>query len=280
MVNDFLRELELSFDYIDTSKLLKYKKKLDTMNNNDIKFKELYSNMYEMLKKYNDNGSLNIGEKVKTKELEFLSDIQLFGVNFVIFKDEKKNTKKTIINYLREFYIISHFLTCSNSGNSTEDIFNQINNMVKELEVFGKDKSIENAGNLIFNSNKQKREGNSIIDGIDMSDLSKTTGIDFSPFDNLMKNNEIMNIANELSSEIQSLNIDPMMMMTSLMSGNINDNKLGSLLTSISGKITQKINSGAIDKNVLEEQAGTFMQNIASNKNLMSFAQNLNANKK
>ena len=152
--------------------------------------------------------------------------------------------------------------------------------MVKELEVFGKDKSIENAGNLIFNSNKQKREGNSIIDGIDMSDLSKTTGIDFSPFDNLMKNNEIMNIANELSSEIQSLNIDPMMMMTSLMSGNINDNKLGSLLTSISGKITQKINSGAIDKNVLEEQAGTFMQNIASNKNLMSFAQNLNANKK
>ena len=89
-----------------------------------------------------------------------------------------------------------------------------------------------------------------------------------------------MNIANELSSEIQSLNIDPMMMMTSLMSGNINDNKLGSLLTSISGKITQKINSGAIDKNVLEEQAGTFMQNIASNKNLMSFAQNLNANKK
>ena len=113
-----------------------------------------------------------------------------------------------------------------------------------------------------------------------MADLSNTTGIDFSPFDNLMKNNDIMSIANELSSEMSSLDIDPMSMMTSLMSGNLKDNKLGSLLSSISGKITQKINSGAIDKNALEQQAGLFMQNISTNPNLMSLANNLNLNKK
>ena len=245
------------------------------MNNNDIKFKDFYNNIYDVLKIYNDDGSLSVGEKVKTKELEFLSNVQLFGIRFSIFNEEKKNTKRTLINYLHEFYIVSNFLKCSSNGDSTENLFNEIHNMVKDL----------NAPNVIStkttnNRKKKQSEPNSILDGINMADLSNTTGIDFSPFDNLMKNNDIMSIANELSSEMSSLDIDPMSMMTSLMSGNLKDNKLGSLLSSISGKITQKINSGAIDKNALEQQAGLFMQNISTNPNLMSLANNLNLNKK
>ena len=216
LVNDFTREIELSFDYIDTHKLSKLKKKLDAMNNNDIKFKDFYNNIYDVLKTYNDNGSLSVGEKVKTKELEFLSNIQLFGIHFSIFNEEKKNTKRTLINYLHEFYIVSNFLKCSSNGDSTENLFNEIHNMVKDL----------NAPNVVstkVDSNRKKKqtEPNSILDGINMADLSNTTGIDFSPFDNLMKNNDIMSIANELSSEMSTLDIDPMSMMTSLMSGNL-----------------------------------------------------------
>lgn len=275
LINDFTREIELSFEYIDTHKLSKLKKKLDSMNNNDIKFKDFYNNIYDVLKIYNDDGSLSVGEKVKTKELEFLSNVQLFGIHFSIFNEEKKNTKRTLINYLHEFYIVSNFLKCSSNGDSTENLFNEIHNMVKDLNV-------PNVVSTKSTNNRKKKqsEPNSILDGINMADLSNTTGIDFSPFDNLMKNNDIMSIANELSSEMSSLDIDPMSMMTSLMSGNLKDNKLGSLLSSISGKITQKINSGAIDKNALEQQAGLFMQNISTNTNLMSLANNLNLNKK
>ena len=277
LIGDFTREIELSFDYIDSQKLSKLKKKLDVMNNNDIKFKEFYNSIHDVLKVYNDDGSLNVGEKVKTKELEFLSNVQLFGIHFSVFKDEKKNTKRTLINYLNEFYIVSNFLKCSSNGDSTENLFNEIHNMVKGLNVSN---VVSTKSATTGNSKKKNKEPNSILDGINMSELSNTTGIDFSPFDNLMKNNDIMSIASELSSEMNSLDIDPMSMMTSLMSGNLNDNKLGSLLSSISGKITQKINSGAIDKNALEQQAGLFMQNISSNTNLMSLANNLNLNKK
>lgn len=142
-------------------------------------------------------------------------------------------------------------MKCSCSGESTQTLFDEIHNMVKGLTV--PDIITTSVGSS--NSKRRSKESNSILDGINMSDLSNTTGIDFSPFDNLMKNNDIMSIANELSSEMQTLDIDPMTMMSSLMSGNLKDNKLGSLLTSISGKITQKINSGAIDKNALEQQS-------------------------
>ena len=94
-----------------------------------------------------------------------------------------------------------------------------------------------------------------------------------------MQNKDIMNIATELSTEMQSLDIDPMSMMSSLMSGNLQDNKIGSLISSIGTKLTQKIDSGAIDKSALETQANLFMKNLSSNKDLMNFASNMNFNK-
>ena len=171
-------------------------------------------------------------------------------------KDEKKNTKKTLVNYLNEFYIISNFLTCSQNGNSTESLFNQIQTMVQDLvkQPQPPQQSVTKSNARSSKGSKQKSDFGGIdgvLNSLNTLNMSEGTGMDFSPFSNLMQNKDIMNIATELSSEMQSLDIDPMTMMSSLMSGNLKDNKLGSLLTSISGKITQKINSGAIDKNAL-----------------------------
>lgn len=284
ITGDFVREIDLSFDYIDKTSLKITKKRLNEMSDNDIKFKDFYTEIHTTLKQHKDNGCLNLNEKVKSKDFDFLSEVTLFGISFNDFKDEKKNTKKTLVNYLNEFYIISNFLSCSQNGNSTESLFNQIQTMVQDLvkQPQPPQQSVTKSNARSSKGTKQKSEFDGIdgvLNSLNTLNMSEGTGMDFSPFSNLMQNKDIMNIATELSSEMQSLDIDPMSMMSSIMSGNLQDNKIGSLISSIGTKLTQKIDSGAIDKSALEAQANLFMKNLSSNKDLMNFASNMNFNK-
>jgi hypothetical protein len=69
-----------------------------------------------------------------------------------------------------------------------------------------------------------------------------------------MANKEIMNIASDMTNEIQIENIDPISLLTSLMSGKKDDKLLG-IVHNITSKLEEKINTGKIDKNVLEKEA-------------------------
>ena len=283
ITGDFLREIDISFDYIDKKTVSNAKKNLNISIDNDIKFKEFYTDIYNTLKTHKENGHLDLQQKVKTRDLEFLNDLKLFNIAFREFNDEKKNTKRTLVNYLNEFYIISNFLKLSQGGDCTESLFNEITTIVQGLMKHST--TTEGSGEQQTNSVLTKsnvtgkgKELNNILDNldtIDTNDLSAATGINFSSFDNLLKNKEIMNIATELTNEMENLQIDPMSIMSSLMTGNLNDNKIGSLISSIGAKLTNKIDSGAINKAELEEQAKMFMTDISSNKDLMSFANNL-----
>lgn len=283
ITGDFIREIDLSFDYIDKKIINHTKHNLNSYVDNDIKFKEFYTHIYDILKPCKEKGQLDLQEKVKTKDLEFLNELKLFNISFYDFKDEKKNTKRTLVNYLNEFFIISNFLTLSQGGDSTETLFNEITNIVKNLmqnkETTTHGESILTKSNNVKGKNKTGTFLDNLdidnLDMIDTNDLSNATGINFAPFDNLLKNKEIMNIATELTNEMQNLEIDPMSIMSSLMTGNMNDNKIGSLISSIGTKLTNKIDSGAINKAELEQQANLFMNNLSSNKDLMSFANNL-----
>jgi len=278
ITHDFLREIDLSFDYIDEKILRNAKKDLNNYIDNDIKFKEFYTGIYDTLKVHKENGYLDLQEKVKTRDLDFLNNLKLFNISFCDFKDEKKNTKRTLVNYLNEFYIISNFLKLSQGGNCTESLFNEITTIVKGLIKPTTNESESNTVLTKSNIKGKEKQLNSILDNLDTintEDLSSATGINFSSFDNLLKNKEIMNIATELTNEMENLQIDPMSIMSSLMTGNLNDNKIGSLISSIGTKLTNKIDSGAINKKELEEQAKMFMTDISSNKDLMSFANNL-----
>jgi hypothetical protein len=76
-----------------------------------------------------------------------------------------------------------------------------------------------------------------------------------------MQNGEIMNLATDLSRDIQSQNIDPMMLLSSIMTGKPDD-RVQNLITNISSKIETKINSGEIDKDILEQQAQTILSSV------------------
>jgi hypothetical protein len=283
ITGDFLREIDLSFDYIDKKTVSNAKKNLNISIDNDIKFKEFYTDIYNTLKTHKEKGHLDLQQKVKTRDLEFLNDLKLFNIAFCEFNDEKKNTKRTLVNYLNEFYIISNFLKLSQGGDCTESLFNEITTIVQGLmkhssTTDGKHEDPDSVRDYVLTKSNVKGKGkelNNILDTIDTNDLSAATGINFSSFDNLLKNKEIMNIATELTNEMENLQIDPMSIMSSLMTGNLNDNKIGSLISSIGAKLTNKIDSGAINKKELEEQAKMFMTDISSNKDLMSFANNL-----
>ena len=242
------------------------------MNNNDIKFKKFYSELHDILKIYHDDGKLNLSEKVRSKDIEFLSEISLLGINFNMFKDENKNTKKTIVNYLYEFYMICNFLTYSGDGNMklTKELFDDIQKMVNGLST--QVSVVENKRNGEQSMHQHQHQQQQPLNTNLLPDISSLLpGMD-STFMNLMQNKDIMNIATELSSEIRSQDIDPMSIMSSLMSGNLNDGKIGDLINSISSKLTQKIDSGEIDKNMLETHASSFMNTLSSNKDFMSFA--------
>lgn len=293
IVGDFMNELDISFDYINKDSIKAIKKKLKSMSENDIKFKKFYSELYNILKTHNDKGSLYLGEKVKTKDFEFLNELNIFGILFNNFKEENKNTKKTIVNYLKEFYIICNFLMYSGDGNlkSTETLFNDIKNMVNDLSKQHQplQEKRKGKGNLPDTPDTRNLPDTGNLPDIpDISSMlnnmqglpdlsSMLPGMD-NTFMSLMQNKDIMNIARELSTEMKSQEIDPMSIMTSLMSGNLNDGKIGNLINSITTKLTQKIDNGDIDKDSLETHANSFMQNLSSNKELMSLAQNLGNN--
>jgi hypothetical protein len=76
-----------------------------------------------------------------------------------------------------------------------------------------------------------------------------------------MQNGDIMNLATELSKDIQSENLDPMTLLSSMMSGKP-DNKIQKLVENITSKIETKINSGEIDQNVLEQQAQSILSTV------------------
>jgi hypothetical protein len=100
------------------------------------------------------------------------------------------------------------------------------------------------------------------LPGLGLGDINGLSNI----FQSLMANNDIMNIASDLSKDIKNENIDPMSLLTSLMSGQPND-KLNKLVTNITNKIETKINNGEIDKDLLEKQAENIMSSV-QNKNL------------
>jgi len=262
-LDDFIRELDISFEYIDKTLLKKAKQKVEKSQTNDIKFKELYLSLYNTLEKYKDNLHLSI--KVKSIDLEFLNSIKILDIPFDSFKDEKKNTKKTLVNYLKEFYITSNFLRCimTNDFSLNDEIADLINKLTIDVNpeqniLISKEKinEIADLSSMLNSSNNQP-----------MNDILGT-------LNGFMQNKEIMNIATELTNDIQSQKIDPMNIMNSLLTGNLNDSKITSLVSSISEKITSKIANGDIDKNMLEEHANTFMNKLTSNNDLMNLAKN------
>jgi hypothetical protein len=249
-VSSFINEIDLVFDNIDKNTVSKLRDLLKSIENNDGNLKLFVDNTYNVLRPLESKLTFLIStkQKLKSLDLSFLNDIILFNnlLQFKKFSNENKNTKLTIVKYLYNLYMCCMILKDEVSDNQE-----QLKNFINALPNLDSSNQTPTQKRKTLRNTKQTATNNNMGN---IGDI----------FQSLMSNNEIMNIATDLSKDIQSQNIDPMMILSSLMSGKPNT-KIQNLVNNITNKLEQKINNGEINKGLLEEQAKNIMNTVQAN---------------
>jgi hypothetical protein len=289
LLEQLINELELSFDYVKNNNIEIFNNHINEIKKNDELFNEFVLDYIEKNKLYESILSKVVSNKTKLKkqEFEFLNNIILFNLNFEIFKDENKNTKKTLIKYLYNIYmtcsVLSNFKNLNN-GNFQE-LLQFMNNFKLERETFNND--IEVSSNSLSQTKKNKKYSKNtrnlnstpgmpnLMAGMSgmpgMSGIAGMSGM----FNNLLNSNfmnnpHIKDIVNDISNDIENQNIDPLTILNSMMTGNGNPS-VNNLISNITNKLENKINNGEIDKNDLQDEASKMISSIENTPILQSF---------
>lgn len=249
----FVNELELSFEYIKEEERVKLLEltTLESFKNNP----ENLGNLNSTLEKFSEEiCKVQFAKgKISSNDYSFLKNITLFDFfSFEPFLTENKNTKRSIVNYLYSFYIFS------SASDNNQKALEMIESLQKNI--------LENVSSS-SSSKKQKKNKNELGDLSNLTkNLRKNPGAmnDVGKLvSDLMGNKEIMSIANDVSKQFQENKIDPTQLMSSLMSGDMNNPQLKSIFENVSSTIEQKISDGSIDKDALEDQTNSIMSKIA-----------------
>jgi hypothetical protein len=263
----FINEIELVFEYVKNIKSIK--KYTDSLVENKENLQKFIKECLENLKEHEEKiYFIHADKKIKSSDFEFLNNVTLFNnlLNFKVFNDENKNTKKTIVKYIYTIYMSSFILNFGlQSDNQSDELLSFVSSLQNKLNIKTNDKNVDKNNKSSKNTlpkidNMNMDIQNLGLPNLGLSNLNGITNI----FQSLMSNNEIMNIATDLSKDIKNENIDPMSLLSSIMSGQPND-KLNKLVSNITNKIETKINNGEIDKNLLEEQAQNIMNSVQNN---------------
>jgi len=214
----FINEIDLSFDYIDESLVKKLKIYVQNTNVDLIK-QDFYMALGH--KETELSAVTTSKRKIKSSDYEFFNeDLVLFDhlLDFKVFNEENKNTKRTIATYIKKAFALCKILR---GELPLQDI--DTPQPPTNLEVLNQKQPVGEA---------------------DFDELITA----------LAKNTDIMNIATEISADLSKDDFDPMSMLSALLTGKP-DPKLNKLVTNITQKIETKINAGQINKESLERQA-------------------------
>ena len=270
-LSGFFNEIDLVFDYVNKSIVQRLYKFLKGLNNSE-KTRSFITNTLPILKKYETEIShvVTTRNKIRTNDLEFLNNIVLFDniLDFNVFSSENKNTKRSIIKYLYNIYMSIFILNFGLvSDNNVDEFTQQLSLFVSSMQKRIEEEKVTVIDTIDTIDTKNKVNSRRPIPGnssnlINPINSSNPTNQNFGNLlQSLMQNGDIMNLATELSKDIQSENLDPMTLLSSMMSGKP-DNKIQKLVENITSKIETKINSGEIDQNVLEQQAQSILSTV------------------
>lgn len=255
----FFNEIDLVFDYVDKSIVAKLEKFLGSLSNPS-NMKLFVEETVPILKAHEQSISKVIAKrKARTTEFDFLNDIVLFNglLKFDVFKNENKNTKLSLVKYLHTIYMSVFVLHFGMVSGDVDSLTHHLSGFVKGIQ----DRMLEESSSQQVSqqvSRKDKKQNNLPP----ISSPPTSSGPNFGNLmESLMQNNDIMNLATDLSRDIQNQNLDPMMLLSSIMSGKPNET-VQNLVSNITNKIESKINNGEIDKSMLEEQAQSIMNTV------------------
>lgn len=296
-LDSFVNELSLTMDYISPESIKKFESYIVKLKNEHKVFTDFTSVTCNHLSEFEVkfSGALFSNKKVRTNYYDFLNNVSLFPTQFQlkfdIFKDESKATKKAFVSYLYNIYLSCVFLTKYESledkdkeNDMSKELTDFIDKIKKEAESavtkeyekvekvqVPRRNDISGPSNEPFNpfganvpqlTPEQLRQlpglGNLESMMGSMGDMGGLGGI----MSSILGNQEILNIASDISHQMSTQQLDPMSMLTSLMSGNIENSPLNGLVSQIQQKVEMKIESGEIDKSELENQAQNIMNNI------------------
>ena len=211
-------------------------------------------------------------------------DLDTYLLNFSIFSKENKNTKKSLLKYIYNIYMSCFFLQSTANPLELSNFISNITNYShpasdsKDLTIPIEEISIPSIFKLPNMEGLPDIKGLPDIEGLpDMESMMRNMmgmmgnmggpgGPGMGGLDNLMSslmnNSDIMNIANEISSDMKNDNFNPMELMAGMMSGNMTDGPLGNLMSKIQTSVNSKINSGEINEEALKEQAHNIINKV------------------
>lgn len=181
-------------------------------------------------------------------EISVLEKIKLFNgkLDFEIFKNENKNTKKTLLEYIKTLRM--HCALLKGQG-TPEELLKYIVPPQSTQSTSGTSKKDKKK------SKRRQQQGQGLPEGMDwMADL--------------MKNKEIMSLATDIADNMSKESMDPVKILTGLMTGNM-DPSLKGLVDKVQTQVTEKIDKGELDTKVFEDKFKDF-GNVNNMSDLMS----------
>lgn len=283
-IDSFVNEISLTMDYIPVESIIKLEKYIVSIKNEESVYIKFIDDTYNHLTKFEVkfSGALFSNKKVKTNYYDFLNEICIFpgetSLDFSIFKGESKATKREFVSYLYNIYLSCVFLikydkfddkeNCVDMSKELTDFIDKIKKEADSAVTTEYEKVLPTRRNAISGPSGQSTphlspEQIKQLPGLGnlesmMGGLGGLGGI----MSSILGNQEILNIASDISHQMSTQQLDPMSMLTSLMSGNIENSPLNGLVNQIQQKVEMKIESGEIDKSELESQAQNIMNNI------------------
>lgn len=282
-IDSFINELDLTMDCLKADTIVDIKKYISNIKENNNEFDDFIKYTRDHLRTFEVQLSsiLFSKKKINTSYYIFLNDIILFQnlLHFKIFENEVKNTKKDFVKYLYNIYMCVVFI---NGGDSAElsTFINKIEDEAKTLKDSDiKKEKLKNRRNAIYElpvpvMQVPVMQVPTMPMPFDLSKLMTGAGC-INGLDDIMSsilgNTDILNIATDISKQMQDQQMNPMMMLSELMSGNIANSPLQGLVNSIQEKVDNKINSGEINREELENQAQSIVNSLGDkNMNNMS----------
>ena len=201
---------------------------------------------------------VNCDRKIKTDDLLFLNNIQLFDgvLDFGLFKDESKNTKRSVVKYLHSIYMSSCFFSIDlGDHQSSETLTATLSAFVDTLQ------NKMNDADTTLKTGRHTPTTPRRINRMPKNGHQDPTAVFNGLFSSILDNPDIMNMATDLSRDLQREQVDPMSLISGLMSGRPNP-QLNRLVGNITSKIEQKLSSGEISQDALEAQATNIMNAV------------------
>jgi hypothetical protein len=279
-LENFTNEIDLLFDYVPKEVVQKISVYIKSIKGSDAQLNNFLDVTYDFLKEYEVDMSFVLfsKQKVKTQRLNFMNNMKLypldnseFLLNLDLFNLENKNTKKSLLKYIYNIYMTCSFLRKEGSDNTSNSLNEFVSTIQKEAQKEAQEARVQEEARAQeeFEAHVEEQETSQFNL---QSLLASTGGASGLPggmdkmMSSLFNNSEIMGIATDIAEQMKTQQINPMSVLTDMMTGNINNlsenSQFGKLVGNIQQKVESKFNSGEIDKAHFEQEAKNILENV------------------